>query len=179
MVMRKIFIPAFAVALVIVGTMCSRAQPEDEVPGKGDDFLDFTLTGLDGESYDTAALRGDKFSVVKLGQTTCPACNQQTAIFMDLHDEWKKYPLEVIEVYIAEPPAVVKKHIEDHKIPFTVLLDEDGRMADRYRIRFIPAVYVVDTKGKIIYAGNLTSKEDFGKYLMPLMKEELRKQAAG
>ena len=174
--MRKFLIITLAVALCALGALSIFSQEEEKAPGKGDNFIDFKLKGLDGKTYDTAKLRKGKFSVIELGQTTCPACGYQSKILEELYPKWKKYPLEVLEIYIAERLGVVREYIKNNKTPYAVLVDETDRMARTYRVRFIPVVFVVNPDGKIIYKGNLTERKYFERELIPLLEEERKKQ---
>jgi peroxiredoxin len=174
--MRKLLVITLSVALVAVAMFRAFSVERDKAPGKGDAFIDFRLKGLDGKTYDTEKLRADKYAVVKLGQTTCPACRRQDIILKSLHDEWKRYPLEVLDIYIAEPVERIKDYLRENETPYTVLTDEDAGMARRYQVRFIPAVYIVDPDGKIIYKGNLTGGDEFERILTPLLQKELEKK---
>jgi len=173
----KTLVKVIGLALLLAFAACdANTQERPKAPAKGDDFIDFTLTGLDGKTYDTADLREGKYAVVELGQTTCPFCHMQGEILKELYEGWKGYPLVILDVFIAEPAGTVKKYVEKNEVPFTVLLDGDGKMATRYRVSGIPAVYIVDTKGKIILSGNLQEKETLDKLLTPLLKKEKERQ---
>jgi len=175
--MRKFIAVSLMAAFLAFGAQTACSQQKEKVPGKGDDFIDFKLKGLDGKTYDTAKLRKGKFSVIQLGQTTCPACRYQSKILKELYPGWKKHPLAVLQVYLAEPVEAVKNYLKKNETPYTVLLDGQARMARRYKIRFIPVVFVLDPDGKIIYKGNLTDKKYFEKELIPLLEKELKKKA--
>ena len=174
--MRRL-VKVIGVLLLLGFAACDAAtQERPKAPARGDDFIDFKLSGLDGKTYDTAELREGKYAIVEMGQTTCPFCHMQGEILKELYKDWKEYPLVILDVFIFEPAGTVKEYVEKNEVPFTVLVDADGRMAGRYQVDAIPAVYIVDPKGKIILSGNLQGKETLDNFLTPLLKEEKERQ---
>jgi len=117
-------------------------------------FTDFSLPGLDGKSISTQTLRQDKVLVVKLGATWCGWCERETKELLTLRKEFAETDLAIVEVYIMEDAETVAPHVED--LPFTVLLDEDGKVASRFNVEGIPVMLVVDPNGTITYRGNFT-----------------------
>jgi peroxiredoxin/YHS domain-containing protein len=117
-------------------------------------LTDFSLPGLDGKSVSTQSLRQDKVLVVKLGATWCGWCQRETKELLALRKEFAPSDLGILDVYIMEDAETVAPYAKG--LPFTVLLDEDGRVARSFNVEGIPVMLVVDPTGKIAYRGNFT-----------------------
>ena len=117
-------------------------------------FTDISLKGLDGGAISTETLRQDKVLVVKLGTTWCGWCQRETKELLKLRKDFDSSDLAIVEVYIQEDADTVAPHVEG--LPFTVFLDEDGKVANDYNVEGIPVILVVDPKGAITYRANFT-----------------------
>lgn len=152
-----------------------QAQPPD-TPAKAApkdtnvEIADFTLKDLAGKAVDTAKARKDKVLVLKFGATWCPPCTRQIP---HLNKVVAAYPkgVAVIEVDIREPAAKVKSHAARHKVAYPILLDTNGAVAGRYRVRGIPAVIVADKNGKIVHRGHYTPFKVLKAKIDPLLKK--------
>lgn len=125
---------------------------------------DFTLTNLDGESLDTADLRG-KNVLVNFWATWCGPCRQEMPMF---EATAAQYPgdLVVLAVNIGEEPWRVKQFMHDLGLSFTVLMDEGNQVQNLYRVRAYPTTYLIDTQG-VVRAQHvgLLSEAQLEKYL--------------
>ena len=126
------------------------------VAGAAQTLTDFSLPGLDGKEVSTQTLRQDKVMVVKLGATWCGYCQQQTKELLKLRGDFDPSDLAIVEVYIQEDAETVAPHVKD--LPFTVLLDQDGKVASGFNVEGIPLVLVMDPNGRIAYRGNFTPR---------------------
>jgi peroxiredoxin/YHS domain-containing protein len=117
-------------------------------------FTDFTLEDLEGNDVSTRTLRQEKVLVVKLGTTWCGWCQRETQELLELREEFDSSDLAIVEVYIEEDAGTVAA--KANALPFTILLDEAGRVANSYDVTGIPVLLVVDPKGEITYRGNFT-----------------------
>jgi len=117
-------------------------------------FTDFSLPALDGNPVSTQTLRQDKVLVVKLGATWCGWCQREIKELVKLRNDFDSGDLAIVQVYIMEGAETVAPHVKES--PFTILLDENGTVAQQYNVEGIPVVLVVDPNGEITYRGNYT-----------------------
>ena len=67
-----------------------------------------------------------------------------------LYDEFKNSGFVVLAVDIGEKKEIVKKYAAKAKLPFPVLLDASGKVANDYGVRAHPVHYLIDGKGELI-----------------------------
>ncbi len=56
----------------------------------------------------------------------------------------------ILGVDVQEKRKIVEKYVKKEKVPFPILLDEDGSVARNYGIRSHPIHFLIDRQGKII-----------------------------
>jgi peroxiredoxin len=58
--------------------------------------------------------------------------------------------------------ALNKKIAKDWKINYPMLTDESGAVGRRYAAKTTPHMYIIDTKGKLVYAGAIDNRKTIG-----------------
>ena len=113
------------------------------------DAADFTLSVLTGEE---ASLESFKGSVVILyfWTTWCPSCIAGMPALQVLNDRFKNQGLTVLAVNIQESIETVESFIKSNNYKFTIMLDNESRVAYRYGINAIPTTYILDRQGRIV-----------------------------
>lgn len=159
--------------LYIVGFLAMFAYG---VAGSAETLTDFSLPGLDGKAVSTQTLRQDKVLVVKLGATWCGWCQRESKELLALSKEFAPSDLGILDVYIMEDAETVAPYVEN--LPFTVLLDEDGRVARSFNVEGIPVMLVVDPNGTITYRGNFTPYATLVKEAKAALAERKARPAA-
>ncbi len=67
-----------------------------------------------------------------------------------LYEEFKNSGFVVLAIDIREKKEIVKKYAEKKKLPFPVLLDTDGKVAQRYKVMATPDHFLINGQGKMI-----------------------------
>ena len=98
---------------------------------------------LDGAAFDLDALRGRPVLVHFWG-TWCPVCRLESDTIAALARRHA-----VIAVSIGEPSAAVRRYFDAEGIRFPVLVDTNGRLQADWRVRAVPASFVLDRQGRI------------------------------
>jgi len=134
------------------------------VPAMDQPAPDFTLTNLDGESLDTADLRG-KNVLINFWATWCGPCRQEMPM-LEAASEEHASELVVLAVNIGEEPWRIKQFMHDLGLNFEVLMDENNQVQDLFRVRAYPTTYLIDTQG-VVRAQHvgLLSETQLEKYL--------------
>jgi peroxiredoxin len=73
-------------------------------------------------------------------------------------------------VDIGEEPGIVKAFAQERNLKIPILLDASGGVAQRFRVRSIPASFLIDREGVIRtrHVGPL-AESFFARYLKPLL----------
>lgn len=133
----------------------TRATPAPEV----------TFTTLTGQQIKLSELRG-KVVLVKFWATSCVSCVAQMPDNIANYDEYHAKGFDIIAVAMQYDPAnYVINFVETRKLPFTVALDTQGKVAKAFGdVKLTPTAFLIDKNGNIIkrYLG-LYDKTEFRK----------------
>jgi len=147
---NRIFISLLAIFLLVSASGCMR-NDENEAMDSDEYAADFILKDLNGNSVSLSDYSG-KIVVLNFWASWCPPCRQEMP---DLDEFDRELRMGDDVVFFAinltdgqrETAADVRQFINDNGYGFTVLLDEQGLLADRYNINSIPQTFVLDRNG--------------------------------
>jgi thiol-disulfide isomerase/thioredoxin len=109
---------------------------------------------LDGAAVDLASFIGDKPVLIEFWATWCPQCKalepQLTAAAKQHGDRVR---FVAVAVSANQTPARVKAYAERYELPMTFVFDRKGNATGAYEVFATSAIYVIDAKGNIVYAG--------------------------
>ncbi len=115
------------------------------------------FTDLNGHTITTQDLRG-KVVLVKFWATSCTTCVAQMPDTIRHYQELKARGFDTIAVAMQyDPPNYVKNFTETRKLPFPVVIDAQGKLAQAFGdVRLTPTAFLLDRHGNIIkrYLGN-------------------------
>jgi len=108
----------------------------------------FTLKDASGAKVSLADFRGQNVIVYFYPKDETPGCTKEACAFRDL---WKKIQLHNAVVIGISPDgeASHQKFIKKHKLPFTLLIDEDKKVMSRYGAFGEKIMYGKKTRGVI------------------------------
>lgn len=135
--------PTIALVLVVVFVF-SRNTGAGDMKGKRPDF---TLPSLAGGDLTLSSYQG-KIRVVDFWATWCGPCKMMTPQFAELHRKYQDRGVVVIGVALDEP-AAVRQYVEEHEVPYPIVLG-DPAVAEHFGgIRGIPTTFIIDRQGRI------------------------------
>jgi len=111
------------------------------------------LTGIDGQKYDLAQMRGNVV-LVSFGATWCTPCSQELRALEDLKREYKDKSVRFFWVDIERPDDVsdkaLQKFARERKLTFPVLRDPTQMTFAQFsrRIR-LPMIVFYDRAGRL------------------------------
>jgi peroxiredoxin len=110
---------------------------------KRDRAIDFALPTYDGKKLSLADFRG-KVLFINFWATWCPPCIEEMPSMKRFQDRMKNDPrFAFVAISADEGWDPVRKFFEKEPPPFTVLLDENGKLAKEYGTEKFPETYVV------------------------------------
>ena len=98
---------------------------------EGDAAPDFTLKNEAGEEVTLSALRGRKIALYFYPKDDTPGCTKQACSLRDGFTELTDAGIEVFGISM-DNEAKHQKFIAKYDLPFSLLIDENHTIADRY-----------------------------------------------
>ena len=81
--------------------------------------------------------------------TWCAPCREELPSLERLRDALRGRPFEVLAVNVAEGESRVKRFLADVPLRLPVLLDRNGEAQRAWRVRGLPATFLLDREGAI------------------------------
>jgi peroxiredoxin len=153
MMMRLYF--SLILALCLLG--CSSPQPDSTKSKKYDireksienKASDFVLKDLKGADVKLSDYRNKPVLLV-FSTTWCRYCRDEIPHIKKLHADYGRKDLEIINIFVQEPAGKVAAFAEKYDLPYRVVLDSDGQVAERYDVRGVPTIVLIDREGRIV-----------------------------
>jgi cytochrome c biogenesis protein CcmG, thiol:disulfide interchange protein DsbE len=123
------------------GSALGRAKEGQPAP-------DFTLTASDGSTYRLSELRGRPV-VINFWATWCGPCKDEMPAIDEAYQTHRDAGLIVLAVNVEESAERVATYAAKLKLTFPVLVDREGSVSARYRVRSLPTTVFVRPDGVI------------------------------
>ncbi|MEW6327790.1 MAG: TlpA disulfide reductase family protein [Thermodesulfobacteriota bacterium] len=164
------------VALVFVLLVFVQLYTSPDSEAKTVRAPDFSLEDLDGRMVSLSHFKG-KVVLVNFWATGCPACRAEIPAFIAVHKKYKGRGLEIISISLDDAVTsagrkVLAEFVKRAGITYPVLIGNNAVCKDYGGIYFIPASFLVDSKGNIIkrYIGEL-KMDALERDMLPLFKK--------
>jgi peroxiredoxin len=157
--MHRIFLPACALgALACLSWLAHSSEPTTRT------VLDFTLTDLVGKPWSLAAHKNQKAVVVVFIGTECPLNNAYVPRLAELYKEFgsRSVAFVAVNANCHDTPVGVAAHAREYGIPFPVLKDTAGSVADILGARRTPEAFLLDSGRHIVYQGRIDDQFGIG-----------------
>ncbi len=142
----------------------AKSPQANGTPKVGDKAIDWSLKDSDGKTVKLSDLKG-KVVVMDFWATWCGPCRKAMPDIQKLHEEFKDknvlvYGLNAWEKDDTKADKSGKKltaaekakgYMADQKFTYGLLLGADD-VATKHGLTGIPAFFIIDTKGKVVYA---------------------------
>jgi peroxiredoxin len=119
-------------------------------PWTGGPTPPLALQDPSGKAHDLAAYRG-KVVVVNFWATWCPPCIVEMPSMQALRERLAGRGFEVLAVNVMDSEEKIAAFREAELIDLPVLMDRDGAVAKRWKVRMLPRSFVIDRQGVIRY----------------------------
>ena len=137
--------------LLLAGMLsCSDTGPPTVAPKPADGKArDFVLNDLNGRKFVLGDQRGKPVLLI-FGTTWCPTCRTEIPRYKYYHETYGNRGLIVVYIDIQESRDKVSRFAEKYELPYRVLLDDQGLVAEAYQIAGVPTMVLVDRDGAIV-----------------------------
>jgi peroxiredoxin len=164
---RKLLITVFLISIILVnGFSCGSS--DKNIIGKA--APNFTTVSIDDTSINLNNFVGRPV-ILNFWAIRCPYCVEEMPYLQQVYEEHKIDGLVVLGVNDAESIGNVKPFIENHKYNYTIILDEDGSIGNKFGVYYLLTTYLIDKDGIIrdIIVGSFQNKADIEKHLKKII----------
>lgn len=116
----------------------------------------FTLKDVKDKEHSLKDLSRDKKATVMMFiSTECPVSNDYNERIVALHNDYKDQGVQFIGINSNKDESVkeIAEHSKANKFGFLVLKDLKNKIADKFRARRTPEIYLLDEKRILRYRG--------------------------
>jgi thiol-disulfide isomerase/thioredoxin len=125
----------------------SSSTPSSTMPA-----MDFTLQSIRNQKVSLTDFLGNKIILLNFWATWCPYCVAEIP-HLNKIEKSLSGQVKFLSIDIGEKPERVQSFAQKKEILFDILLDQQGEVARRYRVKGTPTNIVIDKKGNIVYYG--------------------------
>lgn len=110
---------------------------------------DFILKDIKGNKFKLSDHKGKPVLLI-FSTTWCGYCRSEIPHFKEIYSNYTTKGLVVVNVDINESQEKVSRFAAHYQLPYRVVLDEDGAVADAYLVRGVPTMTLIDGKGNVV-----------------------------
>ena len=129
----------------------ARAEADRFIPWKEVRTPALALTDLAGRSHSVADYRG-RVVLVNFWATWCEPCREEMPSMQRLKERLAGRPFVILAVNYAEAKARVEEFVKRMGFDFPVLLDPGRDAPTAWRVRILPASFLLDADGRVRYS---------------------------
>lgn len=119
------------------------------VPTVGQPISEIVLPDLEGRTFRLSELRG-KVVLINFWASWCPPCVDEMPSLERLHRALRDKGLEVVAISVDESIEVIERFRQENDLSFTMLFDEDAKVAHGFQTFKYPETYIVDREGRLL-----------------------------
>lgn len=156
----KLLIRIFA--LILIFTLASSVIADTDAVKMDKEVPNFTLKDPMDEEHSLKDLSRDKkATVVMFLSTQCPVSNEYNERIIALHNDYKDQGVQFIGINSNRNESVqeIAEHNKANEFHFLVLKDLKNKIADNFRARRTPEIYLLDDKRILRYNGAIDNSQ--------------------
>jgi peroxiredoxin len=108
------------------------------------------LAALDGVPHRLSDYQG-QVVVVNFWSSWCTPCRREMPALEQAWQRLRPFGVTVLGVAMQDDPEVVGRFLQESGVTFTILMDPDGKASQRWPFSGIPATFVLDRQGRMVY----------------------------
>jgi thiol-disulfide isomerase/thioredoxin len=139
-----ILIATLLLGICVYGVMTYKPPPSDPV--------DLTFNAVDGSRVDLADLRG-KVVLMDFWATWCPPCREEVPNVVSVYNKYHSRGFEIVGISLDQDRNALDQFTASNGMPWPQYFDGQGwgnSLAQRFQIRFVPQMWLLDRKGRIV-----------------------------
>ena len=133
--------------ILVAGCFTPAEAPESGTAKIGKLAPNFQLTDITGKPVSLSDFRG-KPVLLNFWATWCGGCRFEMPFIQEVYNRRSEHGVVILSINIGESPSSVENFVREYNLSFPVLLDREGKVAEKYNVRSFPT-YFVDSDGII------------------------------
>jgi len=167
----------FAAAFLFAAGPLAAADGKAELrPWTGGPTPALGLKDLSGASHGLDAYRG-KVVILNFWATWCEPCREEMPSLNRLRKSLEGRPVAMFAVNVAEGEGRINAFLAKVPVDFPVLLDSDSQALRAWKVRVLPATFIIGTDGRVRYGHS--GSRDWGEEPMRARIAALALERAG
>lgn len=114
----------------------------------------FTMTALDGVTYDSSEFRGTPTLLV-FADTSCPCVKAYDERVKDLQKQFADLRLFYVFSDASETPAQIKRFAQERGYSWPIIRDADQKLLKKFDAQCTTETFLVDSAGTLRYHGRI------------------------
>ena len=111
---------------------------------------ELVLKDLQGNTHNLKDYRG-QVVLVQFWATYCAPCRKEMPSMNKLMEKMGDVPFKILAVDMGESREEVSQFVDEVKPEFSILMDEDGKSIEEWRIFAAPSNFVIGPEGYVRY----------------------------
>ncbi len=95
-------------------------------------------------------IAGKRYILLDFWASWCAPCKKEIPNLRKLYSEYGSKGFEIVSISIDKDANAWKAAVKENQLTWPNFLDEDGSIADIYKVKAIPSMFLIDNTGKII-----------------------------
>ncbi|MDZ7714843.1 MAG: TlpA disulfide reductase family protein [Balneolaceae bacterium] len=113
---------------------------------KSDVFPSFSLQNIQSETvYLDNILEEKKVVWIYFWTTDCEFCRRELRMMSSFYSKYKKNGLEILAINVEEEKELIKEYLNLYPVPFKVLMDSKGSLAQELKVKKFPTSFLIDS----------------------------------
>lgn len=144
--MKKITYLLLPVILTFV--VCAQAEKSETTSGEYPQAPGFMLEDIYGKNIALSDYKG-KVIFLNFWATWCGPCRKEIPDFIEAYREYQDMGMVIIGIAVSDTEPRVLSFVENNKINYPVIMGTSKIINDYKPGNYIPATFIIDTKGQI------------------------------
>lgn len=149
-------VPALLAGVLGLAAAAAPAQEARIGLARGATPAGVTLERLDGPGgdVDLAGVIGTRPVLLEFWATWCTNCEELHPRMLEAHAEFgDRVAFYAVAVGVNQTPRRIRRHLEEHPLPFPMLWDERGAATRAFEAPNTSYIVVLDAEGRVTYTG--------------------------
>lgn len=112
---------------------------------------DFTLKDTEGKTFRLSSNKGKRAVMLYFWATSCPHSRRVESKVAAMRESYSPEQLEIYAINSGESLEKIKRYREARKLPYIVLLDDGGAVAEKYGLEGVPGFVLISKDAKVVY----------------------------